>query len=87
MQGLPGAFADSAPDRWGRNLITKRLRTLDQQAGRTPRALTDVDFLLGVSDLTRQGALRYADRPGEPFRAADNEVPRLVELPALNARC
>lgn len=83
VPGLPGAFADSAPDRWGRKLITKRLRSSDRQAGRTPRTLTDVDFLLGVSDFTRQGALRYADRAGGPFREPDHEVPRLVGLPTL----
>lgn len=26
VSGLPGCFADSAPDRWGRSLIANRLR-------------------------------------------------------------
>ena len=54
--GLPGAFADSAPDRWGRRLIEK--------AWSGPPSISEVDYLVGVSDHSRQGALRYR-RPGE----------------------
>ena len=57
--GLVRAFADSAPDRWGRNLIEKAERARARIENRTPRRLDDLDFLLGVSDDTRQGALRY----------------------------
>jgi len=53
VQGLPGAFADSAPDRWGRNLITKRERALAREEARRPQQLDDVDFLTGVGDITR----------------------------------
>lgn len=56
--GLTRAFADSAPDRWGRNLIEKAERTRAREEGRALRRLDDLDFLLGVSDDTRQGALR-----------------------------
>lgn len=85
--GLPKAFADSAPDRWGRNLIRKRL----QQAQRTNRVLRsfhDVDFLLGVSDATRQGALRFSLSIDGPYQADDivsGGIPRLIELPRLLA--
>ena len=57
--GLVRAFADSAPDRWGRNLIEKAERSRARGEDRAPRRLDDLDFLLGVSDDTRQGALRY----------------------------
>lgn len=81
--GLLRAFADTAPDRWGRNLIAKAERTRAREENRTPRRLDDLDYLLGVSDNTRQGALRFrlpghADFLGEP-----STVPRLVSLPAL----
>lgn len=33
QRGLIGAFADSAPDRWGRNLIEKGERTLAREEG------------------------------------------------------
>ena len=73
--GLPGAFADSAPDRWGRRLIEK--------AWAGPASISEVDYLAGVSDHSRQGALRYR-RPGEPgYIAAGHDIPRLVDLGRL----
>lgn len=84
--GLPYCFADCAPDRWGRNLIRKRSQALDARAGRTPRDVTEIDYLLGVTDLTRQGALRFTDPgrgPTGPFLADDADVPKLLELPRL----
>ncbi|PPF25674.1 type II toxin-antitoxin system HipA family toxin [Rathayibacter rathayi] len=81
--GVPGAFADSAPDRWGRTLIMKRERALARQESRTPRALDDVDFLTGVADTTRQGALRFRGSHQAAFLNPDDGVPRLPQLPAL----
>ncbi|MCO8272141.1 hypothetical protein M1L60_16225 [Actinoplanes sp. TRM 88003] len=78
-QGLPGAFSDAAPDRWGRNLIAERLRTEAGAEGRTASTLDDRDYLLGVSDETRQGArtpqlmprgTTYADTVGTTTRAS-----------------
>jgi serine/threonine-protein kinase HipA len=34
--GLPYCFTDCAPDRWGRNLIRKRLQAADADAGANP---------------------------------------------------
>lgn len=86
-QGLPGAFSDSAPDRWGRNLIKKRERLLALQESRRPRDFDDADFLAGVSDITRQGALRYRAETGagpvSAFLDPDHDVPRLLRLPEL----
>ncbi len=81
--GLVRAFADSAPDRWGRTLIEKAERVRAREEGRVPRLLDDVDFLLGVSDDTRQGALRYRLPGGEAFLGKPATVPRLVSLPEL----
>ncbi|WP_127501611.1 type II toxin-antitoxin system HipA family toxin [Actinoplanes solisilvae] len=81
--GLPGAFSDAAPDRWGRNLIGRRLRAEAVEAGRPAPTLDDRDYLLGVSDETRQGALRFkADADGE-FQHPAPEVPKLIALPSL----
>lgn len=80
-----GAIGDSAPDRWGRKLIARnearRARELDQ----TPRTPREIDYLLGVSDLTRQGALRFATTLGGPFLADDEKVsvPPLIDLAGL----
>jgi serine/threonine-protein kinase HipA len=84
--GLPYSFTDCAPDRWGRNLVKKRLQALDVAEGRTRREVTDIDFLLGVTDLTRQGALRFREPDGGlagAFLADDPDVPKLLELPRL----
>ena len=83
--GLPGAMRDSAPDRWGRHLISRRLRA--SQVGETGslRTLDDVDYLLGVHDEARQGALRYADPTSRERLSLEGEVPPRIELPRLLA--
>jgi serine/threonine-protein kinase HipA len=78
VSGLPGALQDCSPDRWGRNLIVKRAR-----AERSAVTLTDVDFLAGVSDVTRQGALRIRADARTEFLAPGAAVPKLIELPRL----
>ncbi|MPV51203.1 type II toxin-antitoxin system HipA family toxin [Pseudactinotalea sp. HY160] len=81
--GLVRAFADSAPDRWGRNLIEKAERARAREEGRASRRLDDLDFLLGVSDDARQGALRYRIAGTSTFVGNASHVPQLVSLPAL----
>lgn len=54
-----GIFLDSAPDRWGQTLMMRRETLEAKDQGRTARTLRAWDFLLGVQDLTRQGALRF----------------------------
>ena len=83
VSGLPGAFADCSPDRWGKNLIAKLVRLKALRDSRTAPLVSDVDYLLGVSDLTRQGALRFRlERDGD-FMDPDLTIPKLVELPRL----
>ncbi|WP_020405203.1 type II toxin-antitoxin system HipA family toxin [Hahella ganghwensis] len=52
-------FLDSCPDRWGRLLMKRREAILARQEERQSRVLLEVDYLLGVHDLYRQGALRF----------------------------
>lgn len=80
---LPGVFQDCSPDRWGRNLIAKRMRLEALRSHRTPPSVSDVDYLIGVSDRTRQGALRFKEDEAAPFLAPDDNVPKLIELPRL----
>lgn len=82
FDGLLPAFSDSAPDRWGRNLLDKAERIAAREEGRSPRQLDDVDYLLGVSDNTRQGALRFYVS-GAGYVGQPSTVPKLVSLPAL----
>lgn len=81
--GLLPAFADSAPDRWGRNLITRAERASAREEGRRERDLDDVDFLLGVSDESRQGALRFRVQGASHFASDHGTVPAMISLPRL----
>lgn len=62
-----GVFLDSSPDRWGRMLI-KRRETLSARAENRPiKTLFESDFLLGVYDGNRMGALRFRTDSNGPF--------------------
>jgi serine/threonine-protein kinase HipA len=54
-----GIFLDSCPDRWGRVLMQRREAAMAKQEGRSPKKLLESDFLLGVYDGHRMGALRF----------------------------
>ena len=84
---LFGAIADSAPDRWGRTLMARAERHRATQEGRRPRTLVEMDYVLGVADTTRQGALRFALTEGGEFleRPKDDPVPPVIDLPRLMA--
>jgi serine/threonine-protein kinase HipA len=84
---LFGAIADSAPERWGRTLMAREERRRAKLEGRTARTLTEIDYALGVSDLTRQGALRFSEVEGREFLAKPDEaaIPPILELPRLMA--
>lgn len=81
-----GIFLDSSPDRWGQTLMKRReaLQAKDEQ--RSPRTLYAWDFLIGVQDLTRQGALRFR-RPGTEAFLGDEKMaaPPVTTLRELEA--
>ena len=82
-----GVFMDSCPDRWGQILMKRREAVEAKEEGRTPRTLGSWEFLLGVQDCTRMGALRFS-RPGERIFLADEAlsappVARIAELQAV----
>jgi serine/threonine-protein kinase HipA len=78
------AFADSAPDRWGENLMRREERERAKSIAATPRTLSKADFLLGVRDDVRQGQIRFR-RPGNGtyYSAHQHAVPSLIELARL----
>lgn len=79
-----GAFSDVAPDRWGRRLITRAERQRVKREGGAERSFGETDYLLGVRDDLRQGALRFRDAGSDLFLADEIEgVPYLLELPRL----
>ncbi len=79
--GLFSAFSDPAPDRWGRKLMRHFELESARAQGRGARTLLGSDFLAGVNDEIRLGALRFK-RPGEDKFLAytDRPVPPLIEL-------
>ncbi len=83
-RALFSAIGDSAPDRWGRTLLARRERLEAKGKGRTPRTLLEIDYLLGLSDFTRQGALRFKREEDGPFLAEGGDhVPPFIELDRL----
>ena len=54
-----GVLGDSAPDTWGRSLMRRRERRDADREGRPVRTLHETDYLLGVSDYTRLGGIRF----------------------------
>lgn len=84
-KALFGALGDSAPDRWGRELMRRASRRAARTAGRNPPTLNEIDYLMMVNDEARLGALRFADEPGGPFLASNDRlpIPPLVDLPVL----
>ena len=83
-----GVFADASPDRWGRMLMRRRFERAQRagQVGRTAR-LHESDYLLGVHDAYRAGALRLRlDDAGEFLdHQQGGAVPPLVHLRELEA--
>ena len=80
---LFGVFLDSSPDRWGRTLMNRREAMNAAQADRPVRTLFEMDYLLGVNDVTRQGALRFKREEG-PFLDDDPlPTPSVDQLAAL----
>jgi len=70
-----GVFFDSMPDTWGRTLMKKRAAQMARSQGRSIPALYDIDFLLGVADACRMGALRFKLNSNGPFLDDDTHTP------------
>lgn len=62
-----GLFLDSSPDRWGRLLMRRREAALARTEDRPEQNLYETDYLLGVYDGHRMGALRFKLEGEGPF--------------------
>lgn len=84
-QNIFGAMGDSAPDRWGRVLMRRAAARFARVSNKQPQTLTEIDYLLGVYDEARQGALRFSDTLDGPFlqHSKAPPIPPLIELPKL----
>jgi serine/threonine-protein kinase HipA len=73
---LAGAFADAAPDSWGRRLLERAYGA----------GLCEFEYLTLSDDTCRQGALRFVDGAGKVIRGgAASAAPRLIDLQAITA--
>jgi len=83
-QAIHGSLGDSAPDTWGRRLMQRAERRQAEREGRALRTLMESDYLRGVSDETRLGALRFRRVDQEEFLAGSHRgIPALVDLGRL----
>lgn len=82
-----GVFLDSSPDRWGCLLMDRREAQSSREEGRATRKLRASDYLLGVHDEQRLGALRFRLQAGGPFldNSTDAACPPWTSLRELEA--
>lgn len=79
-----GSIGDSAPDTWGKQLMQRRERRTAEREARAVRTLQDADYLLGVSDVSRLGALRFRLAGDEAFSTTHGVgVPGLIDIGRL----
>src|SRR6056297_1674865 len=69
-----GIFLDSSPDRWGRVLMRRREALMARMSNRPQKNLMPSDFLLGVYDEHRMGALRFKESLDGPFVNDNREM-------------
>ena len=70
-----GIFLDSMPDTWGRTLMKRRAVQQARELGEKAPTLYDIDYLLGVYDESRMGALRFKTILDGPFLDNSTEMP------------
>ncbi len=80
-----GMFLDSSPGNWGRQLMQKKETAIARKEKRAVRVLSETDFLLGVFDFYRSGALRFKTRVDGEFVTSDEQfiLPSLSSLREL----
>jgi len=78
-----GLFLDSSPDRWGRILMRRREAAMARLEERKEQNLFETDYLLGVYDGHRMGALRFKLEIDGPFL---NDNKKLASPPWTSIR-
>jgi serine/threonine-protein kinase HipA len=69
-----GLFLDSSPDRWGRMLMERREAIISRKTEKSKKRLMESDYLLGVNDETRMGALRFKQNEDGEFLSSQLEI-------------
>lgn len=70
-----GIFLDSMPDTWGKTLMKRRAAQDARAKNEKARTLYEIDYLLGVYDESRMGALRFKTDLEGPFLDNDDQSP------------
>lgn len=70
-----GIFLDSMPDIWGQTLMKRRAAQDARANNEKPKTLYEIDYLLGVFDESRMGALRFKTDLDGPFLDNDAQTP------------
>ncbi|QOD91959.1 HipA domain-containing protein [Lysobacter sp. CW239] len=83
---LSGSFVDCSPDRWGKLLMDRREAIEAREQDRRVRNLREWDYLVGVNDESRMGALRLWDNEEQVYRDARGlSSPPITDLRELEA--
>ncbi|MBC73948.1 MAG: toxin HipA [Muricauda sp.] len=70
-----GIFLDSMPDTWGKTLMKRRAAQDARANDKKAPILYEIDYLLGVFDESRMGALRFKTDLDGPFLDNDENSP------------
>ena len=70
-----GVFLDSMPDTWGKRLMQRRAAQIAKENNKVAIHLYDIDYLLGVYDENRMGALRFKLDENGPFLDDNKDSP------------
>lgn len=70
-----GIFLDSMPDTWGKTLMKRRAAQESRVNNEKAKPLYEIDYLLGVYDESRMGALRFKTEIDGPFLNNDDKSP------------
>ena len=80
-----GFVSDTLPDRWGRRLLERKEQTEAIEEKRPKRTLYSYDYLVGIDDFLRMGALRLKKDSDGEFLNSDSRliVPPLTSIKEL----
>lgn len=83
---VSAVFQDSSPDRWGRLLMDRREAARARRDGEKVNGLRAWDYLMGVDDASRMGAIRLRDPDTQSWLAsAQPSTPPVTELRRLES--
>lgn len=80
-----GLIMDSMPDNWGKTLMRRKAAQLALQEDKPVPTLNETDYLLGVYDESRMGALRFKTEPNGSFleNNPDHPIPHWALIKEL----